>query len=241
MSLTVHRFVYRVTCSVGSLGARHCWGVPARSLSRHFAKPHIVKVATDNDSAVLEILFGFWICYQQLDFVRNSLNPRDDLLVIFVADICAVHFHDSVPLLEPRIVRRRVEIHLPNEMAHLAFFSVQVEAIAVEIRPAAQVAHPGPWGIVWDVITHCGKLQNTIAHFKTYSSTTLAACGPWWLQMADGYWATVTLTVTFPSSCTPQKITFITPCQNLWLMKRNILRHVYFLYLKLDQAVEPFS
>lgn len=100
-----------------------------------------VREATFNHNVVrLKILVRLLVHDEQLGLVVDLLDALHHLLVVLVGDVDAVHLHDAVALPEPRGLGRGALVHLPDELARLALLGVQVEAVAVKVRPLHDVA-----------------------------------------------------------------------------------------------------
>lgn len=99
--------------------------------------------ALDDHLLLLVPLVGQLVDHQQFGLVGDRLDALDHLPVVLVADVDQVDLDDAVALTQSGHLCGRVGVHFADVLTALGLFGVQVESIAVEVRPLDQVTQAG--------------------------------------------------------------------------------------------------
>ncbi len=84
--------------------------------------------------------------HQELHPGWVSLDLRDNRPMVLTRYVLPVDFHDLVAVLEARTLGRRASVHLAHALAlALLLLGVQVEAVALVVRPDLQDAETRRW------------------------------------------------------------------------------------------------
>ena len=96
--------------------------------------------AGHGDAAALVVLVRRPVHHQHGRPVAARLDLLDHHRVRLRLDVLAVHLDDAVVLPQTARLGRGVRVHAADVLARLVLLRVQVEAVAVEVGPLAQVA-----------------------------------------------------------------------------------------------------
>ena len=111
------------------------------------------QISPHHVSLLFVLLISFCVHHQQPGLLAASLDPPDNLLMIFIADVGAVHLHDTIAWFQARGFSRRAFVNFSDELARFPLLRMQIEAVAVKIRPS-------------DDVTESGNQARTVSHFE---------------------------------------------------------------------------